>query len=184
MACRAVLLQQVLPHLHTRTEDVELTLLLAERGARIVFAPEAVLYDPKPQDAARVSRQRARWLQGLAQVWADYLPLVLRLLPRGPGLWRLLAATLLKPKTAFVLLKTLLALAALLVPIPTAGRVAAAAPFLADVMYYSLGLWLIPPGDRGQYARAVLRAPLYLGVWARSAVTAWRERTSWLSARH
>lgn len=184
MVIRTDLFRRLQTQFKTQTEDIELSLLLLERGARVVFVPDAVLYDPKPPDAARVSRQRARWLRGLAAVWGQYWPSILRLSLRGPAAWSLLSAVLLKPKTLFVALKTLALVFVLLLPIDALWRIAAASLLAADVLYYGLGLLLVPATDRGRYARALLAAPLYLGVWARSLITALRQRGGWLSVRH
>ncbi|MGQ0601169.1 MAG: glycosyltransferase family 2 protein [Anaerolineales bacterium] len=183
MAFRTELLRELLPQLRTQTEDVELTLLLAERRARVAFVAQAVLFDPKPPDASRVSRQRARWLSGLAQVWRDYAPRIARLLLRGPAIWFLLQAVLLKPATLFAALKVVGLLITLLLPLGLGWRVAALAWLGVDVLYYGLGLWLVPAAQRGRFARALLFAPVYFGVWAGSLVTALRHRGGWLSVR-
>lgn len=183
MAAPVPLLREILPQLHTRTEDAELSLLLTDRGLHVGFAAEAVLYDPKPPAAALVARQRARWLQGLAEVWRGYAPVIARLLWRGPAAWSLMQAVLLKPKTLYLALKTTLLLAVLLTPLPAPMRLGAALLVLGDVAYYVGGLALTPDADRGRYARALLAAPLYLWVWAVSLVTALRARAGWLSVR-
>ena len=183
MAFRTELLHELLPQMQTQTEDVELTLLLAERGARIAFVAKAVLFDPKPPDASRVSRQRARWLNGLIQVWRGYASRIARLLLRGPATWFLLQAVLLKPATIFVALKVVIVLITLLLPISLGWRVVALIWLSADVLYYGLGLCLVPLAQRGRYARALVVAPVYLGVWVGSFVTALRHRGPWLSVR-
>lgn len=183
MAAPPALLRELLPRLHTRTEDVELTLLLAARGVPVRFAAEAVLYDPKPPAAALVARQRARWLQGLAEVWRSAGPVIGRLALRGPGAWWLMQAVLFKPKTLFLALKAALLLLLGLAPLPAAVRWMAAALLMLDVVYFVGGLALTPAAQRGRYARALLAAPLYLWVWGVSLVTAVRSRAGWLSVR-
>lgn len=184
MVIRTESFRRLQPQLRTQTEDVELSLLLLERRARVMFVPKAVLYDPKPPDAARVSRQRARWLRGLAAVWRQHWPLILRLCLRGPAAWSLLSAVLLKPKTLFVALKALALVFVLILPLDVLWRIAAATLLAADALYYGLGLLLIPAGDRRRYARALLLSPIYFGVWAGSLITALRHRGGWLSVRH
>jgi cellulose synthase/poly-beta-1,6-N-acetylglucosamine synthase-like glycosyltransferase len=184
MAFRVDLLRELLPHVHTRTEDIELTLLLMQRGVRVKFLRDAVMYDPKPRDAERVARQRARWLQGQMQVWRSYWKMTLRLLFRGVEMWWLLSALLLKPKTFFVVFKFALCGISIFLPISLALKLLLAFPFIAEVFYYAAGLFLIPYRDRSRYALALLRAPLYGVMWARSAITAMRERNGWLSVRH
>lgn len=184
MVIRTELFRRLQTQFKTQTEDVELSLLLLEQRARVVFIPEAVLYDPKPPDAALVSRQRARWLRGLLEVWRLYLPLTLRLCLSGPATWSLLQALLLRPKTLFVALKALVLLSVLLLPVGWLWKLAAACLLAADVLYYGLGLLLVPSTERGRYLRALLVAPLYVGVWGKSLIIALRHRKGWLSVRH
>ncbi|MBI5713141.1 MAG: glycosyltransferase [Chloroflexi bacterium] len=184
MAFRVELLRELLPHVHTRTEDIELSLLLAQRGVRVKFLRDAVVYDPKPRDAARVSRQRARWLQGQMQVWRSYWKMILHLLLRGAEMGWLLSALLLKPKTFFIVLKFVVGVVSLFLPIHFLLKLLFAFPFIAEIFYYGFGLMFVPSQDRSRYASALLRAPLYVVVWAQSLITAMRERDGWLSVRH
>jgi len=184
MAFRVELLRELLPHIHTRTEDIELSLLLAQRGARVKFLRDAVVYDPKPQDAERVSRQRARWLQGQMQVWRSYWKTILSLSLRGAETGWLLSALLLKPKTFFIVLKFVVCAVSFFLPIHFLLKLFFAFIVAAEIFYYAFGLMLVPSQDRSRYASALLRSPLYIFVWARSALTAMRERSGWLSVRH
>ena len=165
-------------------EDIELSLLLAQRGVRVKFLRDAIVYDPKPQDAERVSRQRARWLQGQMQVWRSSWKTILSLSLRGAELWWLLSALLLKPKTFFIVLKFVICAVSFFLPIPFLLKLFFAVVVAAEFFYYAFGLMLVPPQDRSRYASALLRAPLYGVMWARSAITARRERSRWLSVRH
>ncbi len=184
MAFRVELLRELLPHIHTRTEDIEMTLLLMLRGVRVKFLRDAVVYDPKPHDAQRVARQRARWLQGQMQVWRSYWKMILRLSLHGVEKWWLLSALLLKPKTFFVFLKFAICVVSFFLPIPSLLKLFFTFIVAADFFYYAFGLFLIPPQERSRYALALLRSPLYAGMWARSAIAAMRERSGWLSVRH
>ncbi len=184
MAFRVELLRELLPHVHTRTEDIELSLLLAERSVRVKFLRDAIVYDPKPQDAERVARQRARWLQGQAQVWRSYWKTILGLSLRGAEMWWLLSALLLKPKTFFIVLKFVVCAVSFFLPFLLLLKLFFVFIVAAEIFYYAFGLMLVPPQDRSRYASALLRAPLYGVMWARSAITAIRERSRWLSARH
>jgi cellulose synthase/poly-beta-1,6-N-acetylglucosamine synthase-like glycosyltransferase len=177
-------LRELLPGLHTRTEDIELSLSLAGRGEHVEFLPQAIVYDAKPADLGAASRQRARWLQGQAQVWRGYGPQIIRLLGRGPGAWWLLSALLLKPKTFFVALKAAAFAVALALPLPGGLKALAGAIVLAELVYYVAGLWRVPLADRARYARALGCAPVYLWVWGRGLLTAIRSHTGWLSVRH
>jgi cellulose synthase/poly-beta-1,6-N-acetylglucosamine synthase-like glycosyltransferase len=78
MVFQASLLAQLAPRLHTLAEDLELDCLLAARATRVRFSPAGKIIDPKPQQAAGASRQRARWLQGQLQVLRDYPAAILR----------------------------------------------------------------------------------------------------------
>jgi cellulose synthase/poly-beta-1,6-N-acetylglucosamine synthase-like glycosyltransferase len=178
------LLAELLERVHTRAEDIELTLLLAHRRERVWFLPQAVVYDPKPPDVTRVSRQRARWLQGQWQVLSAYGSLILRLLGRGPEVWWLLQSTLLKPRTLFLLVTGAILGITFLFPVSPWIRLGFALLIVADLAYYGAGLFLIPQPERRHYAWAMLRAPLYGVMWAASLITAWRTPHRWLSVRH
>ena len=184
MAFPPRLLAELTPHLHTRVEDTELSVLLAARGIPIAFAPAAVIGDPKPADAGQAARQRARWLQGRVEVYRRYGPLLLRLLlSRRPGDTALVLTLALRPKTLVVALKAGLGLA--LAAWPTRGGRAVGAGLLAatavDLVYYPAGLLVV---DRPRvYAAALVRAPLYPLVWLRGVWTALRSREAWLSTR-
>ena len=184
MAFRLELLRQLLPHVHTHAEDIELSLLLAQRGVCVKFLREAIVYDPKPPDAARVSRQRARWLQGQMQVWRSYWKTILRLSLRGAEMGWLLSALLLKPKTFFVALKIAICILVLIFSSPIFLKSLFTFLVVVEVSYYLFGLLLIPSPDRSRYGSALLRSPLYFFVWLHSVIIAMRERSGWLSARH
>lgn len=184
MAFRVGLLRELLPHIHTRTEDIELSLLLAQRGVRVKFLRDAIVYDPKPHDAERVARQRARWLQGQMQVWQSYWKMMLPLCLRGAEMGWLLSALLLKPKALFVFLKFVALASGMLLPIPLWLKSFLAFFFAAEIFYYTFGLLLVSPQDRSRYASALFFSPFYIFIWAGSLLTAMRERNGWLSVRH
>lgn len=180
------LLGELLPRVHTRSaEDIELGLLAVERGHKIHFIPQAVLYDPKPPDARRATRQRARWVTGLFQVWRDYAALIGRLALRGPHLWWWLQTMLVRPATLLVAFKVMVFALALLLPAPAWLRIILGLWICADMLYYLGGLWLMPTTERGIYWQALRRAPIYFWVWCSSVWLAWRERKRqrWLSVR-
>ena len=55
----------VMPHVKTRIEDNEATMLLTAAGATIRLAPEeAVVFDEKPSTIGDAASQRARWILG------------------------------------------------------------------------------------------------------------------------
>ncbi|NOT61548.1 MAG: glycosyltransferase, partial [Acidobacteria bacterium] len=99
MVFQAALLAQLAPRLHTLAEDLELDCLLAARQTYVLFSPQARILDPKPQQTAGASRQRARWLQGQLQVLRDYPEAIGQALLRGgAGAWFLFWLLFLRPK--------------------------------------------------------------------------------------
>ncbi len=187
MALRPSLLREVVRGLCTRTEDIEMSLRLAQMGVRVEFVPGAVLYDPKPESPARASRQRARWLQGQAEVWRLYWRSIVGLALRGgPPAWALLWALLAKPKTLLTAAKLALLAVLLLLPLQPlwlAGllRSVAGLALAVDAAYYLSGLLVVK--ERRFFARALLLSPLYLLVWGWSVLLAPLSRGRWLRAR-
>jgi cellulose synthase/poly-beta-1,6-N-acetylglucosamine synthase-like glycosyltransferase len=184
---RREVLAALLPHLGTKVEDVEMSLLLAAQDRLVRFAPDAVVGDPKPAAARGVATQRARWLQGQREVLGRHGRLVLRLLFSGrPGNVSLVFATLLKPKTLLLLLKVLWLILALRLPQSQPGlywgAVALAGLALsADLVYYLLGLRRVE--RPGRYARALVQAPFYLTMWLWSLILSVISTHPWLSVR-
>lgn len=187
MVFRREILQELVPRLRTKVEDVEMSLLLAAQGAVVRSAPTAIVGDPKPATTRDVAAQRGRWLQGQAQVWRYYWCDILKLaVTGGPGAWALLYALLVKPKALVFALKTLLLGLLLVVPLaPTrlnpALVVLLGSAIFVDIAYYLVGLAFVD--DAWLYARALLRAPLYLLMWLRGVVMAVTSREPWLRAR-
>jgi len=187
MVFRRQTLQALLPHLQTKAEDVEMSLLLAAQEKQVHFVPDAVVGDPKPTGARGIATQRARWQQGQREVLQRHIRLVLRLLFSGqPGQISMVLATLLKPKTLVFLLKGLWLALSLLLPLAPPGLhwgvVALAGLALsADLAYYLSGLSLVE--KPGRYARALVQAPLYPAMWLWSLVLSLVSTNPWLSAR-
>lgn len=177
----------VLTHrLQTKVEDVELT-LAASALATPVFVPHAIVYDPKPTDAARVAKQRARWLQGQVAIWRDLRREWMELLIHGNlGTKALVFSLLLKPKSLVFLAKALLlgmwsVIAVTHQGIALVGASVLAGAMLIDVMYYLVGLLWIE--EQALYAKALLALPLYPILWFWGIVTATRSREAWLRVR-
>jgi hypothetical protein len=99
-------------------------------------------------------------------------------------MWWMLLSTLFRPRTLYVALVMVLFGLTLALPAPPVARWSMGLLLLSEVVYYWAGLLLAPMPERALYARALLHAPLYLGVWIASLVTALRFRRSWLSVRH
>jgi cellulose synthase/poly-beta-1,6-N-acetylglucosamine synthase-like glycosyltransferase len=185
MVFRRQVLVDMLPHLQTKVEDIEMSLLLAAQGRSVVFVPEAIVGDPKPASARGVAAQRARWLQGQREVLQHHAGLVGRLLLSGrPAHISLVFANLLKPKTLVMLLKGLLLALAWLLPPGRARRywaISAGLALIVDWVYYVAGLRVVE--TPGRYARALAQAPVYLFTWLRSLIVSLVSTNPWISAR-
>ncbi len=181
MVFRVNVLAELAPRLHTLAEDLELDVLLAARQAKVLFVPQAVIFDPKPQQTAGASRQRARWLQGQWQVFRDYWPLVLQALVKGGvGAWFLLWLLFLRPKTALMGLRLLLLLTGLLLGQAGAWLTGLALFGLSlDALYYLSGVALVD--ERRRYLHDLLDAPRYVAMWLYSLGLA-TVRRGWLKA--
>ncbi|HMV84247.1 MAG TPA: glycosyltransferase [Blastocatellia bacterium] len=178
MALRGELLAELAPRLHTYAEDLELDVILASRGARVEFVPEAMIFDPKPQASAGASRQRARWLQGQLQVLRDYRREFVRALATGgAGAWFLLWLLMLRPKILFIGLRILL-LAAGLFYTPLLWP--ALAGLAMDGVYYLAGAAMVD--DPRRYLLDLLAVPRYATMWFYSFGTALIRRRVWLRA--
>jgi cellulose synthase/poly-beta-1,6-N-acetylglucosamine synthase-like glycosyltransferase len=185
MVFRRQVLVDMLPHLQTKVEDIEMSLLLAAQGRSVVFVPEAIVGDPKPASARGVAAQRARWLQGQREVLQHHAGLVGRLLLSGrPAHISLVFANLLKPKTLVLFFKGLLLALAWLLPSRRARwfcAISASLALIVDSVYYIAGLRLVE--RPGYYARALAQAPIYLFTWFRSVIVSLVSASPWISAR-
>ena len=186
MAFRIEMLRETAPYLRTKAEDVELS-LLAVRDCSVVFAPGAIVYDPKPPNTTQVATQRARWLQGQREIWQYYWRDILHLLVRGDiGPKALLFSLLLKPKTLVFSLKALLLGLSFVIPLPLPWLrntivVLLSGAVLVDIAYYIIGLAFVD--DPCFYAKALLNAPLYVLMWLRGILIAIVSKEPWLRAR-
>ena len=186
MVLDTTLLPNLTNRLQTKVEDVELT-LAACRFTPPTFAPQAVVYDPKPLDAGRVTKQRARWLQGQLTVWRELRQEWAQLLIHGDlGTKALAFSLLLKPKSFVFLAKALLfsmwsGMAVVHRGGALFGTLVLASALLIDMAYYVAGLlWIEEPR---LYVRALLVLPLYPILWLWSILTAAHSREEWLRAR-
>jgi len=186
MAFRTDVLRDLAPHLGTRAEDVELSLLAARDGP-VAFAPAAIVYDPKPLNTTQAATQRARWLRGQWEIWRCHWRDILHLLIKGDiGQKALLFSLLLKPKALVFSLKALLLGLFLVIPFPpiwlrNAIIVLLGGAVLVDLAYYIIGLALVD--DPCFYARALLSAPLYVLMWLRGMLIAVVSKEPWPRAR-
>ncbi len=164
MVFRGEILSELAPRLHTLAEDLELDVLLAARRKRVVFVPEAIVFDPKPQQPAGASRQRARWLRGQLQTLGDYWrEIIVALMKGGPGAWLLLPPLFLRPKILFIGLRVLMLLISILYP---AWFWYAVAGLAIDAIYYLAGAALVDNPRR--YLLDLFAAPRYAAIWSYS----------------
>ena len=181
MVFRVNALAELAPRLHTLAEDLELDVLLAAQQSKVFFVPQAVVFDPKPQQTAGASRQRARWLQGQMQVLRDYWPQVLQALVKGgSGAWFLLWLLFLRPKIALMGLRVLLLSIGLLLGAGGIWLTALALVGLSlDALYYLGGIAIVD--DRARYIRDMMSTPRYIAMWVYSIGLA-TVRRGWLKA--
>ncbi|GIW13858.1 MAG: hypothetical protein KatS3mg062_1297 [Tepidiforma sp.] len=71
-------LREELRRVETLTEDLELTVLLALRGIRVVYVPEARVAVGEPRDLGTSIRQRLRWVRGHLLVLRRLWPALVR----------------------------------------------------------------------------------------------------------
>lgn len=163
--------------LHTKVEDIALSLIFASKGIRVKRLDEAVLFDPKPSTAAAAARQRARWFRGQWGAVRQYRREIVRVFLRGPAGWSLLSSLFLKPK--WLVLTTSLVLALVLYPWPWVA-IPLWLYFVFGSIYLFMGLCLIP--ERGLFFRTLFHIPTYVWMWLRGITLSLRP-SSWLSAR-
>ncbi len=187
MAVQRWVLARAAAQLSTRTEDIELTVLLGSWGAAIRPVPCAHVYDPKPIDAASAVRQRARWLQGQIGVIRRHPFAMMRLVLRGPAGWSLLESLFLRPKSLFLPAKAGLAVGGWAAAAGTGSWIAASAAALAtlwlalDLIGLAAGLRHVP--DASGILRAFASSPQYLVLWLRSLLLSANSRDPWLRSR-
>jgi len=187
MVFRRDVFQTLLPHLRTKLEDAELSLLLAAGNRQVSFVRQAVIRDPKPSNVQGVASQRARWLQGQREVWRYHGRLISRMVWSGRlSLISLLLAILFKPKTFIFALKGAFFGLFLTLPGLTTGLrwglvgISGLALGL-DLIYYIAGLWFVE--TPGRYARALALSPFYLVMWLWSLALSVISRQPWLKVR-
>ena len=164
MVFQASLLAELAPRLHTLAEDLELDCLLAARQTRVFFSPNARIIDPKPQQVAGASRQRARWLQGQLQVLRDYYAEIFQsLLRNGASAWFLLWLLFLRPKILLIAARLATLVLALLGG-ATGLALVVTGGLLLDALYYLAGAAFVEEPLR--YCRDMLALPRYIAMWA------------------
>jgi cellulose synthase/poly-beta-1,6-N-acetylglucosamine synthase-like glycosyltransferase len=171
-------LRNVCAEIDTEAEDIALTLLLAASGVAIRRIEDAVVYDPKPRQAAPAARQRARWFRGQWAALRRYRRQVLQLAGQGPRGWSVLAALFLKPRWLVSSLSLVLALA--LMRWPWASAAFWAIPS-AEAGMLAFGL-LCLGSKRTGFLKALLHLPAFALMWARGIMLA-LGRSGWLRAR-
>ena len=187
MAFRREILQEfgILPH--TRTEDMELSLLLCLYRVPVTFVPEAIIYDAKPTNIAAAAKQRARWFQGHGEIVREYWQEILSVLKKGNwGERALLLSLLLRPRTLFIGVKAaILSGSVLLTRVLSPGTwlplsLGMSLALLADLIYYLTGATLL---TRRGSRRALWRFALYLPIWLGAMVWSVFSTKKWLRVR-
>lgn len=185
MAFRGERLAEIAPRLHTLAEDLEMDVLLAARGVPVRFVPAAMIHDPKPQQAAGASRQRARWLQGQLQVLGGYWREIGRALATGGlGAFFLLYLLMMRPKIAFISLRLIALCLSLFVP-GQAGWILFAwtiSGLAMDALYYLAGAAFVDTPRR--YLIDLLTVPRYAAMWLHTVLLTFSKRRQkiWLRA--
>jgi cellulose synthase/poly-beta-1,6-N-acetylglucosamine synthase-like glycosyltransferase len=187
MAFRREVFLKFGPLPHTRSEDLELSLILTRCQIQAIFVPEAIAYDPKPTEVAAAAKQRARWLQGHGEVVQRYWREILAVFRTGNwGERALLFSLLLRPRTFVIGVKMLVLCGCFL--LPARGffggtlliAIGMSLSLIADLVYYSVGAALCCEiHTKG----ALWRAILYLPVWAGAVVLSLVSTKKWLSVR-
>lgn len=178
MIFRPHLLAELAPRLHTFAEDLELDVILASQSKQVRFVSQAIVFDPKPQQSAGASRQRARWLQGQLQVLRDYpREFGKALLTGGVGAWFLLWLLMLRPKVLFIGLRVLLLISGIFFkPLLWLALIG----LTMDTLYYLAGAVMVDNPRR--YLLDLLATPGYLAMWSYSFGMALIRRRVWMRA--
>jgi cellulose synthase/poly-beta-1,6-N-acetylglucosamine synthase-like glycosyltransferase len=187
MVFRREILQEFGILLHTRAEDLELSLLLCCYRVPVTFIPEAIVYDAKPSNVFAATKQRARWFQGQREVVREYGQAILSVLRKGNwGERALLLSLLLRPRTLFIGMKAAILLGAVfLTRVLSSGTwlllsLGMSVALVADLSYYWAGSALLPHcGGR----RALWRFAFYLPMWLGAIVLSVFSTKKWLSVR-
>ncbi len=187
MVFDASLLPALVSALHTKVEDVEMTIQLVRRGIRPRFLGSAVVGDPKPAGMHGVAAQRARWEQGRRQILRHYWKDLLGLFFGGhPGEMALSLSLVLRPRSLVLMSKLLTAVVSGIMAshcglIWTALSLTVWLAIIVDGLYYLIGLGFVK--ERRVYGFALLFAPVYLMMWIWSQVWSLVSRQAWLSVR-
>ncbi|MBI3800051.1 MAG: glycosyltransferase [Deltaproteobacteria bacterium] len=171
----------------TRTEDMELSLLLCLYRVPVTFVPEAIIYDAKPTNISAAATQRARWFQGHGEIVREYWQEIFWALKQGNwGERALLLSLLLRPRTLFIGVKAALLAGSVLLTRGLAPSIwlplslGMSLALLADLIYYLSGASLLTRrGSRG----ALWRSAFYLPIWLGALVLSVFSTKKWLSVR-
>lgn len=189
MGLRFDLLRKYAPMLHTKTEDIELTLLLAMDRVRVMPAFEARLIDPKPHIPEGAVNQRARWLQGQFQILRRYPGEIIRMSVRNPLGFSLVMSALIKPRSItsglrwFVSGIILMGLLLWSNPVSLLGTAFVLLLLLNLLEVFALGFTLWTSSTRKQDFMALTALPAFLYLWVLSILRARFSRSPWLRVR-
>jgi hypothetical protein len=189
MALRFGLLQAYAPLLRTKTEDLELALLLAKDRLKVLPAFEAQLIDPKPHIPEGAMNQRARWLQGQFEILRNYPAEILSILVRNPLGFSLIIGALIKPRSIMSGLRWIVSLAACIGLLLSSNSaiwlsvilIASVILNLTELIALTHTVWTSP--DRKKDFLALVALPAFLYLWIRSLSRARLSQSTWLRAR-
>lgn len=185
MGLERSILEALAPELRTPVEDAELSLLLTLRGVPIRPTQDARVLDPKPTEALAAARQRSRWLRGQVLLLREHPRELFRLAIFRPRSWPMLASIFLRPKSLWIPLRAGLTITAWITAVrhPWVAIPAALLTLWVAWDLACLALGLARDQDRAATLRALAASPLYLVIWATSAVMALTSGQAWLRAR-
>lgn len=185
MVFRTEIFSEVCRGINSQVDDIELSLLLMERAVPVRFCSQVEVLDPKVSNMLGLARQRGRWLRGQRYIWNVKRRNIWLLLSLGPSNWSLMQSLILKPKTAILVMKTLLIIVLLywsnglwhydLVLDLMLGSI------LIDIFYYLTGLRYVP--NPLKIFLAMFSAPLFIVLWVVGWFFSFIPGQGWLRAR-
>jgi cellulose synthase/poly-beta-1,6-N-acetylglucosamine synthase-like glycosyltransferase len=170
-------LRSVYQDMQTDVEDIALTLLITAKKLEIQPLNSAIVYDPKPQESAAATRQRARWFRGQWTAFWWYRETIFRILLQGPRGISLIGTVFLKPRWLKMTLSFILAIMFLNFPV-VAGVFGLFFSF--DLFLILLGIWKLD--QKKAFSKALYYVPGFILMWVKSILLSF-QRIPWLRVR-
>lgn len=165
MAFDPVFLIELCPFIETEVEDIALSLLVAQRGARVQRIRGAIVNDPKPTERNAASRQRGRWYRGQWKALREYHREVVHLLLCGPKGWAVLGSLFLKPR--WLKLFCLCAIGAAFFWLPSVSIFFFA---LVSIDMFLILLGIARLGNKNLIFRSLVHVPGFVWMWIKALV--------------